>query len=78
MTNHKKLIDVTASLDRNCLTFAKAVLSLKRLYVVMFFCPSRFFFFLRKASPMKIAKVAPYTDISSRTRLQSKAGLEPC
>lgn len=55
-----------------------AVLSLKRLYVVMFFCPSRFFFFFRKASAMKIAKVAPYTDISSRTRLQSKAGLEPC
>ena len=77
MTNHKKLIDVTASLDRNCLTFTKAVLSLKRLYVVMFFCPSRFFFF-RKASAMNIAKVAPYTDISSRTRLQSKAGLEPC
>ena len=23
MTNHKKLIDVTASLDRNCLSFTK-------------------------------------------------------
>ena len=67
---------LNANFNENYPVRGAAVLSLKRLYVVLFFCPSRFFF--RKASAMKIAKVAPYTDISSRTRLQSRASLEPC